>query len=203
MKTIELQGVRKGIVSLDNEDYEWARHYDWFIRLNGHVVREFVKNGKRVVLRLDNCIIPHEKTRSLFHEDGNKLNCQKKNLVIVDRSIYMKNAVPRSKTGFKGVSMRNNRFQAHIRYLGKLYHLGSFINPEHAALAYNRAALELFGEYAYLNDVDSVEGKHKLDRIRQKDMKIQENGFKYNRMHKELTERISRIKSELNLPRSL
>ena len=37
-------------------------------------------------------------------------------------------------------------------FQGKYYHVGSYDNEEEAAVAYNIKALELAGEYAYLNN---------------------------------------------------
>jgi len=43
------------------------------------------------------------------------------------------------------------KFRARIWIGGVESSLGCFNTPEEAALAYNKKALEVFGEYAYLN----------------------------------------------------
>lgn len=52
-------------------------------------------------------------------------------------------------TGYKGVSLdsRSNRYRAYITIDGKQKSLGYYSTAEEAALAYNRASKELFGEY--------------------------------------------------------
>ncbi len=40
---------------------------------------------------------------------------------------------------------------ARVNYNNKNIYIGSYKNPEEAALAYNKKASELFGEFAYQN----------------------------------------------------
>lgn len=58
-------------------------------------------------------------------------------------------------SGFKGVvwEPRQNKWRAQIRVVGKLKGLGSFENPTDAARAYDRAALEYFGDSAFTNEM--------------------------------------------------
>lgn len=60
---------------------------------------------------------------------------------------------PDNMSGYKGVSYcnRNNMWTAKISYQGKEKHVGYFLCKHEAAKAYNRAALNYFGEFAYLN----------------------------------------------------
>jgi len=58
--------------------------------------------------------------------------------------------------GYKGVkrSKTKGKYQAQIGHNNKQYYLGLFDTPELAALAYNKKALEFWGEFACLNEVE-------------------------------------------------
>lgn len=49
----------------------------------------------------------------------------------------------------------NNKYQSGIVCNKKRIHLGCFNTPEEAAIAYNNKAIEIFGEYAKLNVIES------------------------------------------------
>lgn len=57
---------------------------------------------------------------------------------------------------YKGVSLHsiNKNWVARINRDGKLKHLGSFQSENDAARAYNEAALEIWGEFARLNEIE-------------------------------------------------
>lgn len=63
-----------------------------------------------------------------------------------------------NKTGFKGVSWQKSakKYTAQITVKGKKKYLGSFSCKYDAAKAYNKAALQYFGEFAYLNKLEGV-----------------------------------------------
>jgi hypothetical protein len=90
------------------------------------------------------------------HKDRNGLNNQKENLRICD---YSKNAQNSKRnpiygsSNYKGVYLykRTNKYRANIKLKGKRIYLGYFDSDKEAALAYNKKAIELFGEYACLN----------------------------------------------------
>lgn len=63
-----------------------------------------------------------------------------------------------SKSKYKGVSYRkdNDKWVATIMKNYEKYNLGTFDSEEEAALAYNKKAVELFGDFAVINEVDIV-----------------------------------------------
>lgn len=93
----------------------------------------------------------------LDHRNRNKHDNRIGNLRVCSRSQNTGNVGLRSTnlTGYKGIWFANHagRWRAAIKINGRSKHLGYFETPESAALAYNAAALEYFGEFAHLNDV--------------------------------------------------
>lgn len=117
------------------------------------------RNGKkwrlhRLVMHLRGIDI---EGKEIDHKDGDGLNNRFSNLRIATSSQNKTSRPVRSdsKSGFKGVEFqkKNNNWCAYIVYDGKKRHLGVYKTPEDAALAYNRAAIEQWGEYAWTNRV--------------------------------------------------
>ena len=92
--------------------------------------------------------------KSLDHEDRNKTNNRIVNLRLATNSQNIGNTLARSKSGFKGVAMLpHGRFQAKITISGKGVHIGTFDTADEAGHAYNKKAIEYFGDFAVLNPV--------------------------------------------------
>ena len=87
------------------------------------------------------------------HIDGNGLNNQKSNLRIVDKFGNVRNSKPRNGRRFKGTCKQGTRWHASITAIKKDIYLGSFDTELQAAEAYNKAAQELHGVHARLNQL--------------------------------------------------
>jgi hypothetical protein len=90
------------------------------------------------------------------HIDGVGLNNTRANLriAIAAQNVYnSKKTLNQTGSQYKGVCCdnRRNAFRADIGYKGHRKFLGHFDNETDAAKAYDRAAIELYGEYANLN----------------------------------------------------
>jgi AP2-like factor, euAP2 lineage len=61
-------------------------------------------------------------------------------------------------TNYKGVIYIKNKtmdkWRACIKINGKRISLGRYLTEKEAAIAYNKKAIELFGEFACLNSID-------------------------------------------------
>ena len=89
------------------------------------------------------------------HVNGDGLDNRRSNLRPATRQQNAQNVrtPSRSSTGLKGVTYykRTRRWRAHITVDRRQRHLGYFDSPVAAAVAYDRAAVSSFGDYARLN----------------------------------------------------
>lgn len=91
------------------------------------------------------------------HRDRDTLNNRKENL---RKATSSQNGGNREKqrnntAGFKGVFRNKSGWMAKIAVRGQQIYIGQFHDSQSAAAAYNKAALEHFGEFARLNHLPS------------------------------------------------
>ena len=143
---------------MDPETLLWAKDHVWSaekrVLKNGTINFYFMTRieGKDVLLH--RLIMNAPKDKIVDHEDHNTLNNLRTNLRLCTHSGNAANKVPRGQ--YKGIfwSKQKNKWQAEITKDYKLKHLGTFDTPEEAAKAYNTAAEQIHGEFAYLNTVE-------------------------------------------------
>ena len=92
------------------------------------------------------------KGKVVLFVDNDRLNLQRENLLVCDRAISIRHTGGR-KGRFKGVHFNKKQMKwvAQITLNYKCYSLGGFDTEEHAASAYNQAAVRLYGDQAYIN----------------------------------------------------
>ena len=143
------------IVIVDDEDYELFSRYKWHLT-NGYAIRHRNENGKHVGWHLMHRDIMHANTeQQIDHINHNKLDNRKENLRFATVRQNGCNQLPQTgcSSKYKGVcwSKWANKWQAQIKNKGRRIYLGLYDTEERAAQAYNLAAKNFFGEYAYLN----------------------------------------------------
>lgn len=163
MKSVLLNGKKAAgrVTLVDDADYDLVTQYKWHVdersrgnrRIDGPYVSSTVcANGKRSRLLMHGLITGWP---LVDHIDHNGLNNRRSNLR--PATAGQNNANSRSRLGssstYKGVWLDRGKWRAEIKSQGKKHRLGRFLVEEDAALAYNSAAVELFGEYALLNDI--------------------------------------------------
>lgn len=144
------------VAFVDDEDYERVSGYTWYPIGDGNgytfYARAYAPTEPSERINMHTLITGWDR---VDHSDGNGLNNQKGNLRETTRSQNAMNQ--RKKTGtsscFKGVGKhkQSNKWAARINKDGQRTNLGLFTDEEEAARAYDIAAKELFGEFAYLN----------------------------------------------------
>ena len=141
------------LVAVDEEDYDYLMKWKWHLTPKGYAMAYKSKGiGGILMHRL---IMNAPKHMQVDHRDGNKLDNRKDNLRLCSRVQNCRNRKlnANNTSNFKGVTWdkKDKRFRAKIYVHRKTIHLGSYTEKVPAAIAYNNAATELFGEFARLN----------------------------------------------------
>jgi len=131
-------------------DFDMIRPFQWHV--SDHNVGTFTRvNGKRHNLSLHRLITNEDKGFVVDHKDGDYTNNRRENLRICTQKQNTANQRLNklNTSGFKGVSAVRNGKAWSVRAAD--IHLGTYATREEAALAYDKAARELFGEFACVN----------------------------------------------------
>jgi hypothetical protein len=170
MKYIELTRGLKAIV--DDCYFEELNQHNWCAHKSPNDKSYYAVRNTRVAGRTKT-IRMHQEVLKLAgvplkrytdHRDLNGLNNQLGNLRPATPSQNRCNIAPlkNNRCGYKGVDYRpeRNKWRTMICVDKRQRCIGHFDSPEEAARAYDAAARELHGEFAYLNfkDEDSPQG---------------------------------------------
>ena|SRR5450755_3804845 len=150
---------------VDEEDADLLQGI-WYYRGKSGVARAIPnekRKSKQQIITIHHQIMERILKRKLkpgeviLHRDKNKLNNQRKNLLLADhtKSTMRSKTYANNSSGYRGVNFdkRANLWRASIGYQNRKKYLGYYSNPEDAAKAYNKAAKELFGEFAPQNEI--------------------------------------------------
>jgi hypothetical protein len=135
---------------VDAADYEWLNQWQWHLE-NGYAAR--TEKGKIILMHRQ--IMQPPEDMVVDHIDGNKANNCRRNLRVCTHVENMCNQRRRSGSSsvFKGVfySKQMHKWGARCNCRGERIWLGYFDAEVEAARAYDRMAVECFGEFARLN----------------------------------------------------
>ena len=194
----ELKTIHGETMLVDDEDYETAKEYRWIVNKDSSrdnkgqvftMIKGKKKSYKKLILGLN--------AVATLHKNDNRLDLRRENILAFDsRSecsrVIIKTYVRKNKpfnpkhskmvqsrtankriheTKYIGVYRIYNRFRpwvSSIVYNYKSIYLGSFGKDEHAALAYDQKALELYGVESRRNfpDLTYEDLTEKLDIIK-------------------------------------
>lgn len=160
MKLIPLTQGKFAMV--DDADYDEISKHNWYTHGSRHTFYAYRKtSGSRANRK---SLIMHrvllgvtDSTIHIDHRDGNGLNNQRSNIRVATASQNMAN---RRKIG--GVSKHlgvyynkvAKKWASAVSKNNVKYRLGYFDNENDAAIAYNKKAIELHGDFAKLNIVN-------------------------------------------------
>ena len=148
MKSIPLSQGKFAVV--DDELFDVLNQWIW--SYDGTYAVRCGVNGNHILMH-DYIMQPPEGMEVDHVNRYDKLNNCKSNLRICTHSQNMANSRLRVKSasGYRGVTAHQGRWKAQIMCMYKNVYVGSFESAIEAARAYDRKAVELFGEFAVLN----------------------------------------------------
>jgi hypothetical protein len=153
----ELELIHEYKAVVDEEDYAFLSQWTWYpyVRSNGvYVGRRVRDNGRQKTIYLHRLLLNAPKGIEVDHINGNPLDNRKSNIRLCTRSQNNQNIKKtKGKIPYKGVSEKRDGYQVSVAKNGKRHWVGSFKTIKEAALAYNKKATELFGEFASVNEV--------------------------------------------------
>lgn len=165
MKEIKLGQIKKSkyskyshlVALVDDENYDFLMQWNWYALKDNNT---FYAISNSPYQRMHRVVMSAKKGELYDHVNGNGLDNRRINL---RRCSVSQNGMNRGKTGhllskYKGVSwhIRDKVWVVQIQKNNKSIYIGSFKSEIDAALAYNKKAKELFGEFAHLNVVPLV-----------------------------------------------
>lgn len=167
MKIIKINSKKHGEHDclVDDDKYDFLNKWKWGLLVSynsKYAIRKISKreNGKRHF----KCILMHRLILGLTdnsilvdHKDQNGLNNQSYNIRTCTKAQNNRNisSHKNSTSKYLGVCWDSIRgkWKAHITFNKIMYNIGRFEDEKEAALAYNKKAIELFGEFANPNKI--------------------------------------------------
>lgn len=142
------------VVLIDSDDYPLLSRHNWTLTKTKRWSYATTKLNRNTIKM--HTLIMGTKKRPLDvidHISGDRLDNRKSNLRFCSNAQNIQNMRKiKPKSGYRGVYPNaQGTWNAQIRKDGALHYLGRFITKKSAANAYDKKALELYGEYAYVN----------------------------------------------------
>ncbi len=159
MKTIPVSQDR--IALIDDEDFERVSQHTWTLQRSPndkteYACRHIKIDGKWKHISLHRFIFNPPAFRKVDHINGNGLDCRRSNLRLCTHRQNLQNMRMHNKHGLKGICFLKNLLP-HRQWMAKITTgegmktIGYYPTALEAAAAYNKMAVQHFGEFAKLN----------------------------------------------------
>lgn len=155
--TKEIPLTRGRVALVDDEDFDELSKYSWYCSRSGYAARD-----ERNLARTEGAVVYMHKQLvqsddKVDHINRNKIDNRKENLRPATNAENLSNRPMQvnNRSGYKGVSWSkvSGKWASEITVKGKKYYLGLFDDKHDAARMYNFWALDLLGEFAFLNKI--------------------------------------------------
>lgn len=138
--------------TVDASDFEMLSHFTWCVSgSGGYAARTTRVRGKKIGVAMHRMVALPGPDQDVDHINGDRLDNRRCNLRVCSHAENQRNRrTPSHNTsGFRGVAWhkKDRKWQA----TAGDRHIGQFASAIEAALAYDRVARELHGEFARLN----------------------------------------------------
>lgn len=151
-------------VKVDSEDFEAITQKSWRVIYTGKAKKPSVvtsiREGEKVrTMTLGQFLLKPKKGKLVYPRRWQGgLDYRKSNLILCsmeERQRMLPKRADKSTSRYKGVTFIKSKklWRARIEKNGKSYFLGDFAREDQAASAYNKAARDLFGDFAYQNQI--------------------------------------------------
>ena len=143
-------------VIIDEENFNFLSQFKWTKhKKNDYVWRWNYETKKRIYIHQVIMNFKSGKTQVIDHLNRNPLDNRKSNLRICTQSRNVQNTLRTGKNlirKYRGVThKKSGKYSAGIFCNGRHHHLGTYPNEKDAAMAYDNAAINLFGTFACTN----------------------------------------------------
>jgi len=154
----EIQLTQGKVALVDDEDFLTLNSFKWRaqkVRGKTYAVRDWKKSGKRGTILMHRVVMDAPRSLQVDHRFGDTLDNRKENLRLATNQ-QNNRAVKKKSSGktsnYRGVSFKTdkNKWQANI-FDVRQHFLGYFRHERDAAVAYDNAAKQRFGEFIGLN----------------------------------------------------
>lgn len=154
----EIQLTNGGVALVDDDDFERIAAHRWQRMPQGYAYRcERRRPTPAKVVLMHRVVLMAPPDKHVDHVNGVKADNRKSNLRLCTRSQNLANRTrqPNNKgSRYKGVTWtKEGRLRRPWRARCRYHELGWFATEIEAAAAYNARALEIYGEFAVLNDL--------------------------------------------------
>lgn len=165
MKQIKLnKSVSNHLFAIVDDDmFDELSKHNWSFGIGGYAYRKGrTADKKQFTILMHRQIMNPPRGKVVDHINHVGTDNRRENLRICLHKENIANQLPQNRimvSRFKGVHLdkRDGVYQAEIKKNGKRTYLGRYKKETDAALAYNNAAVKLFGEFALLNKIESEE----------------------------------------------